>query len=136
MKTLFHNGKILTLAEPLYAQAVLVEDGKIIGVGTEAELSGAADERIDLKGATLLPGFVDAHSHLTEYAISSIELNVDGISDLATLKEAIYAYIRDNEIPEGEWVVVRNYEHTLFPGGQTTHPGAIGRDLSPAPAAD
>ena len=33
MKTLFYGGNIITMAEPLYAEAVLVEDAKIIAIG-------------------------------------------------------------------------------------------------------
>ena len=118
MKTLFFNGKVITMAEPLYAEAVLVDAGKIVAVGNEAELRAAADACIDLKGATMLPGFIDAHSHLTEYALASLQVNLDGITDFALLKEAVQAYIGDNNIPEGEWVVARNYEHNLFPSGK------------------
>src|SRR5712672_1970717 len=43
---------------------VVVSEGKIVGVGTSAELPSDA-EMIDLGDATLLPGFIDAHTHLT-----------------------------------------------------------------------
>lgn len=50
----------------LYAQALLVEDGVIRAVGSEAEVRAAAGrdcEMVDLKGHTLMPAFIDAHSH-------------------------------------------------------------------------
>ena len=118
MKTLFYGGTIITMADPLYAEAVLVEDEKIIAVGSEAELRTKADSFVNLDGATMLPGFIDSHSHLTEYAVASLQVNLDGITDFETLKNTIQNYIRDNNIPEGEWVVGRNYEHNLFPDGK------------------
>lgn len=118
MKTLFYGGNIITMAEPLYAEAVLVENDKIIAVGSKSELYEFADEYIDLGGATMLPGFIDAHSHLTEYATASLQVNLDGITDFDTLKKAIQTYICDNNISDGEWVVARNYEHNRFPDGK------------------
>ena len=52
-------------APPLEGGAVAFEDGRIVAVGAEREL-GAADRRFD--GAVIVPGFVNAHSHL-EYAV-------------------------------------------------------------------
>ncbi len=115
MKTLFYGGKIITMAEPLYAEAVLVEDGKIVKVGTEAELRIDADEFVDLRGATMLPGFIDAHGHLTEFATASLQVNLDGMTNFTDIKNAIQQYIAENRIPAGGWVVARNYEHGLFP---------------------
>ena len=48
----------------------LVRDGRIAAVGSGTELSALCPEagRVDLKGRTLLPAFIDAHSHLTAYA--------------------------------------------------------------------
>lgn len=48
-----------------YRDGLLVEDHRIIKVGAENELRDRADEVLDLGSATLLPGFVDAHTHLT-----------------------------------------------------------------------
>ena len=47
-------------------QALVIEDGKIVSMGAAAESKSAADAvRIDLPNATLLPGLIDAHTHLT-----------------------------------------------------------------------
>lgn len=64
---LFHGGPIVTVDESCPApEAVLVSDGTITFVGNLAQAqagAGAGTERIDLKGSTLLPGLIDAHSH-------------------------------------------------------------------------
>ncbi|MBQ8837059.1 MAG: amidohydrolase [Clostridia bacterium] len=115
MKTLFYGGNIITMAEPLYAEAVIVENERIIAVGREAELRQNADEFVNLNGATLMPGFIDAHSHLTEYATTLTQVPLGGIDNFEDMKNAIQKHIRDNGIPDGEWVIGRNYDHALFP---------------------
>ncbi len=116
MKTLFYGGNIITMAEPLYAEAVLIENDKIIAVGSEATLRTKADNFVDLNGATMLPGFIDAHSHMTEYAMCSTEVALNGIDNFEDMKAAIQKHIADNNIPKGKWVIGRNYDHALFEG--------------------
>lgn len=50
------------------ADAVLVEDGVILAVGTAAELQAMAvdGQQVDLAGKTMLPGFIDGHSHISQ----------------------------------------------------------------------
>jgi len=64
---LIHGGPIVTIdpAKPS-VEAVAIADGKIAAVGTAAEvmpLAGPATEIVDLAGRTLVPGFIDGHSH-------------------------------------------------------------------------
>src|SRR5215471_5330908 len=56
------DGKSNALVNP---GVVVVTDGKIVAAGTSAAIPAGA-ETIDLGDATLLPGFIDAHTHLTE----------------------------------------------------------------------
>jgi len=65
MKQLWYGGKIYTMEkENETVEAVLVEDDKIIAVGTLHELSAQADGKVDLQGAVMYPGFVDSHLHM------------------------------------------------------------------------
>ncbi|MEO7147791.1 MAG: amidohydrolase [Terrimesophilobacter sp.] len=60
------GGTVLTMAEVERADAVLVRGDRIVGVGSEVDCRRAAHDNprvIDLAGAALLPGFVDAHCH-------------------------------------------------------------------------
>lgn len=66
-ETIYHGGTIHTMnrAAPT-AEAIAVAGGSIIGVGRLADMEALADgntRRVDLDGATLLPGFIDGHSH-------------------------------------------------------------------------
>ena len=118
MKTLFYGGNIITMAEPLYTEAVLVEDEKILAVGSEEELRNEADEFVNLNGATMLPGFIDSHSHITSYASTFLLANAREINSYEKLKKVIDEYIKDNNIPKGNVVLVREFDHTIFPGGK------------------
>src|SRR5712692_4664139 len=71
------NGRVLTMdAHDSVAQAVAVRDGKIVAVGTNAEvepLAGAATQVIDLDGRTAMPGLTDCHVHLASDSSRSVE---------------------------------------------------------------
>src|SRR5271154_487486 len=66
--SIYFGGPIVTVndAQP-NAEAVAVKDGKILVVGTRADIEknhkGATTQMIDLGGKTLVPGFLDPHSH-------------------------------------------------------------------------
>ncbi|MCP5097403.1 MAG: amidohydrolase family protein [Chloroflexi bacterium] len=66
--TIFYNGTVLTLeAQPAQAQAIAIQGDKIMAVGTNTDilaLQGSSTEMIDLGGKTLLPGFVEGHTHV------------------------------------------------------------------------
>lgn len=65
---IYFGGDIITMEgnQPIYAEAIAVKDGKIIFVGKKTEsdkLKGENTILTNLEGKTLLPGFLDAHSH-------------------------------------------------------------------------
>lgn len=86
------NGKVFT-AEPGQAlvQAVAVQDGKILKVGSDAEINALADantQRIDLAGKVLMPGMIDTHSHPVVGAFDSMKANLlDEVKPLPELEQ-------------------------------------------------
>jgi len=65
--TIYIHGNIITIneAQP-FAQALATKEGLISGVGdseTLLRLKGPSTKIVDLAGATVVPGFIDAHSH-------------------------------------------------------------------------
>ncbi len=68
LATVYAGGPIITMAQdvPEMAEAIAVRNGKIIAVGSLRDViyqAGKRAQRVDLKGRTLLPGFIDAHGH-------------------------------------------------------------------------
>ena len=66
---IYFNGDILTMEgdSPNYAEAVAVKDGKVLFVGSKSETEKFHGDKTvmnDLKGKTMLPGFLDAHGHV------------------------------------------------------------------------
>ena len=69
--TVYINGRIYTMeCEGEATEAFAVRDHKILAVGATEEISSIACNKIvDLKGRTVLPGFIDAHLHLLAYEL-------------------------------------------------------------------
>lgn len=93
--TLYRHGAVHTPADP-FAEALLVEDGVVAWVGADDTADGMvarADEVIDLDGALVAPGFVDAHVHVLEtgLALGSIDLSqTGGVRSLADALDAVH----------------------------------------------
>ena len=121
--SLYFGGDILTMVgnEPAYAQALVEQQGKIVFVGDKskalAKFSGAS--LIDLQGKTLLPGFVDAHSHVHGVGFQSSAANLlpspDGKGDsVEAIVEILKEYVQNpdnkNFIKAAGWIVGFGYD--------------------------
>lgn len=116
---LFYNGDILTMEDdsPNYAEAIVAQNGKIVFVGSksEAESKFKDSEKIDLKGKTLLPGFIDPHSHfgMVSNTMGQVDLNpkpVGNVTNLNDILENLKKYKEDKKIPDGEWIFGWGYD--------------------------
>lgn len=110
-ETVFVNGHVVTLdAEGREVQAIAVRDGRIVATGSSRQMRRLAGPRtavIDLRGRTVLPGFVDGHAH-TALAVRMIERYLDGrfatTPSVAVLLQKIAAGAAS--APAGEWLIV------------------------------
>jgi len=76
-QTLYYGGDIITMAgeTPTYVEAVVQREGKIIFTGSKADALSRFDgkaEQVDLQGKTMLPGFIDAHAHFSNFSSQAI----------------------------------------------------------------
>ncbi|HEX4151624.1 MAG TPA: amidohydrolase [Steroidobacteraceae bacterium] len=103
---LFH-GTILTVdARDSTARALAVHAGKIVAVGSDAEilrLAGPHTRRIDLHGRTATPGLIDSHAHIAAGGVA--ELYDVQLSDVTTVAEAVRR-VREgiSRLKPGEWL--------------------------------
>ena len=104
------GGKVITVdARDTIASAVAVRGNRIAAVGTDAEIArwiGPRTEVVELSGRALLPGFIDAHTHVDGTAENEhfrVQIQVPPLSGpeeaLAKLKA------RARELPKGSWIV-------------------------------
>lgn len=71
------NGRVIPVTSgPIDSGTVLIEDGKITAVGSGIPVPAGA-EIIDARGKWVLPGLIDAHSHLSLYGEPSVRANLD-----------------------------------------------------------
>lgn len=98
--TLYRHGVVHSAADP-FAEAILVDDGTVVWLGaddTADGLASRADEVIDLDGALVAPGFVDAHVHVLEtgLALESVDLSPEsGVHSLADALDAVHRAARE-----------------------------------------
>lgn len=123
MKTIFYGGTILTMEEELYAQAVLTKDDLIEAVGTAEALMRMAPEAqaYHLNGKTMLPAFLDPHSHFTGAANSFLQLSLEDTTRFEEIEEKLRTFIAENRILPGNWVIAAGYDQNLLPGGAHPH---------------
>ena len=101
MDTIFFNGCIRTLDNSeKVAEAVGIENGRIVFVGTDKEVEAfSCKKRIDLKGRLMLPGFVDTHMHMLHYAF--VERSVK-LFDCTSVEEMLAAAKKRLEESKGQ----------------------------------
>ena len=117
MKTLDCGGPILTMSDPLYVQAVLVEGGNILAAGSLDRLEAMdADRRVDLKGSTLLPGFIDPHSHFSQMASACLQVSLEGAGSVEEIAQRIGRFLSETSPSPGSWVAARDYDNNRMPG--------------------
>ena len=151
--TVYHNGTIYTMTETMEeaqspsnakkAEVVATLNGKIVFVGSESEakangLFDAANvgKIVDLKGKTMLPGFVDGHGHFPsqgQYDLYEVNLNSYPLGTMTCIDDYIVALkAKSDEINDpNQWVVGWGYDDTLVT--EMEHPTRQQLDAIPNP---
>ncbi len=110
-------GGLLHTPEGVRSCTVAVGGGRILALvepGREAAWRGPDTRIIELDGAHVLPGFIDAHLHLVGYgkALEQVDLR-----DAASWDEVVgRAKVAARALPEGAWLEGRGWDQNLWPG--------------------
>lgn len=122
--SIFFGENIITMAasDPTaVAGGVAVKDDRIVAVGTkDAILAMAGDHtrKVDLKGKTLVPGFIDAHGHFPVNGINElygVNLFCPPIGTIKNIDEMVTALRKKAEgLKPGEWILGHGYDDSLL----------------------
>ncbi|UCE81122.1 MAG: amidohydrolase [Methanobacteriota archaeon] len=116
----YYNGRVVTFAPGRkVVHAIAVADGRIIAVGSDAEIRRSAprgSEKTDLGGKTVVPGFIDSHTHFIQMGVDAMSVD---LFDTKSMEEAL-GLLRTaaNRRPDGEWVVGTNYRDNNWINGR------------------
>lgn len=125
--TIFVNGNIWTGVSVLTkggtnefrgilpAQAIATKGDRILAVGTNDEikrLKGPKTTVVELGGSFVMPGFNDAHLHLSGGGFEKMQVDLVGTKSLAEMKQRIAEHAKT--AAPGEWLLGRGWDHTKW----------------------
>lgn len=117
---ILYNGNIFTIdPRAPRAQAVAIAGGRFFAVGTDDEirpLASARTRQIDLGGKTVVPGFIDAHTHPAYAGIRHLKQVDCDLRSIADIQAAIRE--RAARTPAGQWVLGFKYDDTKTRDGR------------------
>lgn len=127
--TIYMNGTIITIdsLQPT-AEAMFVKEGLIIAIGNNVDLEKLATTStkiVDLQNKTVLPGFIDSHTHV---ALSSF---LNKMIDLSGFKHAnnqqVWSYLKKQirTKKEGEWIICKGIDPILVEDLRTPNIGFL-----------
>ncbi len=115
--TIYTNGTIITLEDSLpFAQAMWVENGIIKAIGANEEITSLKPNSIkvvDLNGATILPGFIDSHTHVALSAFLDNMVDLSGFTHKTN--QDVWNHLRKavKTKKAGEWIVCKGIDPIL-----------------------
>ena len=123
------NGRVYTVDDSRsMVSAFAVKNGRILFAGSEGEvraLAGPKTRVMDVGGATVVPGMVDAHAHLAGLGSSLANVNLAGSQ---TYEEVIARVVaRAKDVKPGEWIIGRGWDQNRWPDKQFPTHEALSR---------
>jgi predicted amidohydrolase YtcJ len=110
------NGNIITMnpSQPR-AQAVAVTKDRILKVGTNNEIApliGKNTKTLDLKGKTVVPGFIDTHIHVADFGRTLAWLDLKGTNSIRALQTLVKE--KTAKTTRGKWILGSGWNQEIF----------------------
>ncbi len=122
MKKILYNADFITLdGENQNIEAILINNGKIEKVGKEKEVLALKDSKtevIDLSKKTVMPSFIDAHSHFFAVANDLSQANLNNCKSFDDIQNSILSYVKQKGIKPNEWIIANNYDNNNLQEGR------------------
>jgi predicted amidohydrolase YtcJ len=123
------NGRIYTVDEAHpQVSALAARGGRVLFVGSDAEaksLVGPATRVVDLHGATVFPGFTDAHAHLLGLGVMLSRVNLAGSTSYEEVVARVKAFSKD--VKAGQWIEGRGWDQNRWPAKEFPTHDALSR---------
>jgi predicted amidohydrolase YtcJ len=125
---IYVGGDIITMTDAApTAEALAIGQGKILAVGSRSDVEsrhkGPGTTVIHIGGKTLLPSFIDGHSHYINSLMVAGQAQVyappSGVGkDVDSIIAAIKSFAEERKVPKGELIVAYGYDDTVMPEGR------------------
>jgi len=124
---IYSGGDIVTVdAMQPSVESIAVKDGRILATGARGEIEnaykGAATKSVDLAGRTLLPGFIDPHSHYINSITVANQVNLFAPpagpgKDIPSIVAELKKFRDEHKIANGEMIQAYGYDENAMPNG-------------------
>ena len=114
MRKIYINGDFITL-ENNEIEGIAIENDKILKTGSKEEILKLASndtEIINLNGKTMMPSFIDAHSHIFALAKQLLEVSVEDVKSIEDIKNKLIEYKKQNQTDD--WIIVNGYDNNAL----------------------
>ncbi len=111
------NGKVWTGdSQHPWAEAVAIDAGKILAVGTNAEVAaiGLAERTIDARGKLVVPGFIDSHVHFVDAGLQLASVQLRDARTKQELIARVKAFAAT--LPSGTWLTGGGWDSSHWGG--------------------
>ncbi len=119
---IFHNGIIITVDEDFSTGEFLaIRDGRVMKVGNGdafESLANGSTEVIDLNGRTIMPGFIEPHTHPVLSAALSNWVDVSGSTNRTAARALNKLKAAAQSTPKGEWILAFGWDFMSLRGAQ------------------
>jgi len=114
--TVLLNARIYTVnPKQPWAEALAIRDGKILAVGTAAEVApyrGSSTKKLDAGGHLVLPGFVDCHIHFMDGSLGLTQVDLNDAKTVAEIQKRVKEYAASH--PQDTWITGMGWTYPTF----------------------